>query len=175
MGEQESFFNVRIKTLRQQINEAEEDMKSVFTEFDTDGGGSICNVELQNALKSMGQELTMDEVDKLIEEIDVNGDGEVDFEEFKVMVGQSWFINAFQSKLVESMEVMMQNMNIDDDDDIDGDGVDDEKNNNQELMEEITEKEQKIITLQNEMEENERKQTEEIDKLQNEIKNLKNK
>eukprot|EP01083_Nonionella_stella_P274507 931845_1 len=58
-------------------NMNENKMRNVFNSFDEDGGGTIDAKELQNALKTIGQELTMDEVEELIEEIDVNGDGEV--------------------------------------------------------------------------------------------------
>ena len=113
---EEEMWTVKTTDINPDNQVDEKEMRQVFDKFDTDGGGSIDAEELQNALKSMGQDLTMDEVNKLIEEIDVNGDGEVDFEEFKVLFGQSWFINMHQQQIVQSMERMMshmENMNID--------------------------------------------------------------
>eukprot|EP01083_Nonionella_stella_P175293 610062_1 len=93
----------------------EDEMKSIFDEFDEDGGGSIDADELEHALTKMGGNRTMDEVNELILEIDVNNDGKVDFEEFKVMVTKSWFVDAFQSKLITSIERMMSIINMIDD------------------------------------------------------------
>merc|ERR1711933_231084 len=138
--------------------------------------------ELQNALKTMGQELTMEEVENLIQEVDANGDGEVQFDEFKVMIGQTWFINAYQNKMVKSIDKALTKMNVlvdgdeSNDDEEDGDDKKIEKedeNKNEELMEEIKQKIQIIEGLQNEMkemkdlkEENERKQMEKVEGLE---------
>jgi len=147
---------------------SEDEMKEIFDEFDEDKGGSIDSEELQNALKKMGQDLSMQEVHDLIVEIDENGDGEVDFDEFKVMATKSWFVNAFQSKLVDSMQRMMTTMDLlgDDEDD------DDEKNDdqsNEKLIEQITFKTKRIEHL----EQNEKTQNMEIQKLQNAMNKLK--
>merc|ERR1712154_411397 len=118
------------------------------------------------ALKKMGQDLSMQEVHDLIVEIDENGDGEVDFDEFKVRATKSWFVNAFQSKLVDSMQRMMTTM------DLLGDDDDDEKNDeqsNEKLIEQITFKTKRIEHL----EQNEKTQNMEIQKLQNAMNKLK--
>merc|ERR1712154_222002 len=108
-------------------NMGEQEMKAIFDEFDEDKGGSIDPEELQNALSRMGRDMDMDEINELILEIDENGDGEVDFEEFKVMATKSWFVNTFQSKLVKSMQRMMDNMDISSMEDDEFDDQEDEK------------------------------------------------
>eukprot|EP01083_Nonionella_stella_P106859 308800_1 len=159
----------RIKELNEQLQEAEEqekqwtvseediksgvlkedDMKEIFDEFDVDGGGSIDADELQDALTKMGINKTMDEVNELIEEIDEDENGEVDFDEFKVMVGQTWFINAYETKLVGALETMMSNLTVLDDDGDDDDSYDEKDGydsdnykgkNESELMDEIKKK-----------------------------------
>ncbi|ETO18056.1 calmodulin-like protein [Reticulomyxa filosa] len=48
-----------------------------------DGSGKIDKSELGELLASLGEELSEQELDDLVNAIDVDGDGEVDFEEFK--------------------------------------------------------------------------------------------
>ncbi len=45
-----------------------------------DGSGSIGAEELSNATRQLGMDATQEELDKLIEEIDQDGNGEIDFE-----------------------------------------------------------------------------------------------
>merc|ERR1712228_410898 len=159
---------------------SDDEMKSVFDEFDEDGGGSIDAQELQNAMKKMGQALSMDEVNDLILKIDANGDGEVDFDEFKVMATKGWFVKAFESKLVESLQKSMAKyIEADDDDKEDENAIDEEEvvenendNNSLQQTQKIEELEQEIKSLKGEKE---KKQNEEIERLQNEIKDLMNK
>merc|ERR1712228_1146755 len=73
---------------------------------------------LQNALSKMGQEMSLEEVKELISEVDVNGNGLVDFNEFKEMAAKGWFVAAFQSKLIdELMNKLNFDVNLNDDDD----------------------------------------------------------
>mmetsp|Transcript_24218 Transcript_24218/g.38726 ORF Transcript_24218/g.38726 Transcript_24218/m.38726 type:complete len:156 (+) Transcript_24218:67-534(+) len=59
----------------------------VFAYFDTDGSGSINTTELGPALRSLGFTPTEAEVEKMVDELDENADGELDFGEFlNVMV-----------------------------------------------------------------------------------------
>merc|ERR1712228_1052716 len=158
---------------------SDDEMKSVFDEFDEDGGGSIDAQELQNAMKKMGQTLSMDEVNDLILEIDANGDGEVDFDEFKVMATKGWFVEAFESKLVESLQKSMAKYIAADDEKEDENAIDEEDIVENENDNDSLQKTQKIEELEQEIkllkEEKEKKQNEEIERLQNEIKDLMNK
>jgi len=56
---------------------------------DQDGDGSISSAELRLVLHNLGEELTDEEVDAIIREADIDGDGEIDYLEFtKMMLGQ---------------------------------------------------------------------------------------
>lgn len=55
--------------------------------FDRDGDGKISKQELYLVMKALGENLTEDEVEEMIKEADINGDGEIDFFEFKQMMG----------------------------------------------------------------------------------------
>lgn len=60
-----------------------------FQVFDRDNNGFISATELRHVMKSLGEALTDEEVDEMIEQADVNGDGQVNYEEFvKMMMEQ---------------------------------------------------------------------------------------
>ncbi len=51
-----------------------------------DGSGSINANEFQNVMQSIGETLSVDEISDLVRELDEDGDGEIDFEEFGNML-----------------------------------------------------------------------------------------
>lgn len=55
--------------------------------FDADGNGLIDRSELQKVMSSLHENLSEDELDAMIKEADINGDGQISFEEFKAMMG----------------------------------------------------------------------------------------
>ena len=67
-------------------NDSEEELIEAFKVFDRDGNGLISNVELQHAMTSLGENVTMDEVDEMIKEADLDGDGYINYEEFVKMI-----------------------------------------------------------------------------------------
>ncbi|XP_023405639.1 troponin C, skeletal muscle [Loxodonta africana] len=54
--------------------------------FDADGGGDISVKELGTVMRMLGQTPTKEELDAIIEEVDEDGSGTIDFEEFLVMM-----------------------------------------------------------------------------------------
>ncbi|KAG0646486.1 Calmodulin [Hyphodiscus hymeniophilus] len=60
----------------------EAEMKSAFKVFDHDGSGTISLDELRRVMTSFGELLSEDELDSMIKEVDKNGDGSIDYEEF---------------------------------------------------------------------------------------------
>ncbi|NRA34588.1 MAG: aminotransferase class I/II-fold pyridoxal phosphate-dependent enzyme [Polyangiaceae bacterium] len=57
--------------------------RKLFDRFDLDGTGKISESELQEVLHSWGEEVAEHEVRALLKEIDTDGDGEIDYEEFR--------------------------------------------------------------------------------------------
>ena len=55
-------------------------MRQAFAVMDKDGSGKVSAAELRQAMRSIGQKLTDEEIDEIIREIDMDGDGEVDYE-----------------------------------------------------------------------------------------------
>jgi len=62
------------------------EFKAAFDIFDTDGGGDISTAELGTVMKMLGQNPSREELDEIIEEVDEDGSGSIDFEEFLVMM-----------------------------------------------------------------------------------------
>ncbi|KAF5748041.1 putative Polcalcin Jun o [Tripterygium wilfordii] len=67
-------------------NEALENLKDAFSVYDIDGNGSITAEELHKVLSRLGDECSIAECRKMISGVDSDGDGMIDFEEFKVMM-----------------------------------------------------------------------------------------
>ena len=59
-----------------------ENLKSVFNTMDTNGNGDIDKTEFKNALEEMGDDMSDREIDKAFAEVDADGSGTVDFDEF---------------------------------------------------------------------------------------------
>jgi|GEM_PF-217417 len=57
-------------------------LKKTFEMFDRDGSGAIGIQELKQVLQALGQSITEIELQKLIAELDINSDGQINFEEF---------------------------------------------------------------------------------------------
>ncbi|XP_017588782.1 PREDICTED: troponin C, skeletal muscle [Corvus brachyrhynchos] len=62
------------------------EFKAAFDMFDADGGGDISTKELGTVMRMLGQNPTKEELDAIIEEVDEDGSGTIDFEEFLVMM-----------------------------------------------------------------------------------------
>jgi Ca2+-binding EF-hand superfamily protein len=58
----------------------------LFTIFDDDGSGAIAAQELGLVLKSLGQSPTQTELREMIEEVDINRSGTIDFTEFQALM-----------------------------------------------------------------------------------------
>ncbi|KAJ8410942.1 hypothetical protein AAFF_G00179770 [Aldrovandia affinis] len=63
------------------------EMKCAFKQFDCDGDGQITFEDLREAVKSLlGQRLKESDVEEILQDIDLNGDGSIDFGEFVMML-----------------------------------------------------------------------------------------
>ncbi|XP_059140607.1 neo-calmodulin-like isoform X2 [Physella acuta] len=60
----------------------EEELRQAFRVFDKSGCGYITPSDLRAVLQCMGEDLTEEEIDEMIAEVDIDGDGRIDFEEF---------------------------------------------------------------------------------------------
>merc|ERR1711936_995988 len=62
------------------------EFKEAFDEFDTDKSGTISPEELLGVLRAMGQNPTEDELLNLVLEVDIDGNGTIEFDEFLSMM-----------------------------------------------------------------------------------------
>ncbi|QQP56415.1 Calmodulin [Caligus rogercresseyi] len=63
----------------------EEKMREAFRVFDREGHGFITVLDLTQVLTTLGDKLTEEESLELIREADIDGDGNVNYEEFVTM------------------------------------------------------------------------------------------
>ena len=61
-------------------DDVEEEMRESFKIFDKDGNGTIDAAELRQAMKSLGETMTDEEVDEMIKVADVDSDGKVNYQ-----------------------------------------------------------------------------------------------
>merc|ERR1712106_663946 len=76
-------FNEFIEMMIKQGTNADEDAAHAFKVFDRDGDGLITAEELRLTMNNLGEPLTESEVKAMIAEADTDGDGKINFEEFK--------------------------------------------------------------------------------------------
>jgi len=66
--------------------DSEEEILEAFKVFDKDGNGFISAAELRHVMTNLGEKLTDEEVDEMIREADIDGDGQINYEEFVKMM-----------------------------------------------------------------------------------------
>merc|ERR1712017_32397 len=66
--------------------DTEEELIEAFKVFDRDGNGFISAAELRHVMTNLGEKFTDEEVDEMIREADVDGDGQINYEEFVKMM-----------------------------------------------------------------------------------------
>ena len=74
-------------------SEIEEEIREAFRVFDKEGNGFISTTELSLVMQNIGDVLSEEETDELIAEADIDGDGNVNYEEFVAMLFREvWFV-----------------------------------------------------------------------------------
>jgi calmodulin len=64
------------------------ELKEAFSCFDKDGDGRITTVELGDVLRSLASNPSESELQDIVNEVDVDGDGSIDFSEFLNMMAK---------------------------------------------------------------------------------------
>ena len=64
----------------------EDEIRDAFRVFDREGNGFISAVDLHDVLVQIAEKLSQEEVDELIGEADIDGDGNIFYDEFAAMI-----------------------------------------------------------------------------------------
>merc|ERR1712154_427593 len=91
----------KIDLTEQQKNE----FKQAFELFDLNKNGKITHKELKKILQGLGQNPTEVEIDELIKEIDADGDGMIDFDEFLAMLTRKANSNQIEDDIEKAFKV----------------------------------------------------------------------
>ncbi|KAL4869489.1 hypothetical protein BDV12DRAFT_167821 [Aspergillus spectabilis] len=70
-------------------SDPEAELREAFAVFDKDKSGSISADELRQVLRSIGDDVSDNDVDEMLRLADVNGDGSIDYEEFVKLMSQA--------------------------------------------------------------------------------------
>eukprot|EP01126_Amoeba_proteus_P066773 TRINITY_DN9729_c0_g1_i2.p1 TRINITY_DN9729_c0_g1~~TRINITY_DN9729_c0_g1_i2.p1 ORF type:complete len:152 (-),score=46.39 TRINITY_DN9729_c0_g1_i2:81-536(-) len=84
-----------------------EECRQAFALFDKDGNGNITVDELETVLRSFGQTPTPDELHNMMKEVDIDGNGEIDFNEFLKMLARN--ITSSEDEIAECFKVFDKN------------------------------------------------------------------
>eukprot|EP00300_Choanocystis_sp_HF-7_P004893 c13766_g1_i1.p1 GENE.c13766_g1_i1~~c13766_g1_i1.p1 ORF type:complete len:160 (+),score=49.79 c13766_g1_i1:71-481(+) len=78
------FLNMMAKKLGDV--DAEVELREAFSLFDTDHNGLISKEEFKRAMIKLGENISDEQVNTMMKTADLNGDGFIDFEEFRQMM-----------------------------------------------------------------------------------------
>ncbi|CAB3367950.1 neo-calmodulin-like isoform X3 [Cloeon dipterum] len=81
-------FNEFLQMMSKKMKGAdnEEELREAFRVFDKNNDGLISSIELRHVMTNLGEKLSDEEVDDMIKEADLDGDGMVNYEEFVMIL-----------------------------------------------------------------------------------------
>ena len=82
--------------------DTESELIEAFKVFDRDGNGFISAAELRHVMTNLGEKLSDEEVDEMIREADIDGDGQINYEGFFFFSKNSfewWWQSSFDSRV----------------------------------------------------------------------------
>ena len=81
------------------------ELQEAFEIFDLNKDGSISKKELENILRSLNEDPEEEEIQQLLDEVDVDGNGEIDFEEFVALMGKIQKEIDLEAEIVNAFKV----------------------------------------------------------------------
>merc|ERR1712118_607662 len=93
------------KTMADQLTEEQiAEFKEAFSLFDKDGDGTITTKELGTVMRSLGQNPTDAELQDMVNEVDGDGNGTVDFPEFLSLMARKMKDTGTEGELIEAFK-----------------------------------------------------------------------
>ena len=83
----------------------------LFDLFDKDSSGTITTKELGTVMRNLGQNPSEEELKQMIREVDLNGNGTIDFKEFMCLMLKRMKDNDFEEELQEAFKVFDNDQN----------------------------------------------------------------
>ena len=87
------------------------DFRDAFKTFDTDEDGYLSLKELRDLLISLGQEVTNEEITEMTNEIDIEGNGTIDFKEFILLMARKMRDYDNEDEYIEAFRIFDKNRN----------------------------------------------------------------
>lgn len=106
-GGSEESINVYELLNEEQVAE----FKEAFSLFDKNGDGSITTGELGTVMRHLGQDPSEEELTEMINKIDVDGDGTIDFEEYLQMMCMQMKTRDSEDEILSAMRRMFDTEN----------------------------------------------------------------
>ena len=89
------------------------EFKEAFSLFDKDGDGTITTKELGTVMRSLGQNPTEAELQDMINEVDADGNGTIDFPEFLSLMARKMKDTDTEEELIEAFKVFLGFVKVD--------------------------------------------------------------
>ena len=86
-------------------------IKAAFSFFDKNGDGVITAKELGTVMQTLGENMTEDELKEMIDQVDTDGNGLVDFDEFRAMMAQKMQDADSEEEIRQAFRVFDRNGN----------------------------------------------------------------
>lgn len=86
-------FLVLMSSKKPSKDDPDKELRDAFAVFDADGSGTISKAELKKLMAQLGQSLSDAELDAMMDEVDADKNGEIDFPEFKAMMVSSTLLH----------------------------------------------------------------------------------
>eukprot|EP00960_Hanusia_phi_P067471 766638-Hanusia_phi.AAC.9 len=97
---------VVVKCCTDQLTEEQiAEFKEAFSLFDKDGDGTITTKELGTVMRSLGQNPTEAELQDMINEVDADGNGTIDFPEFLTLMARKMKDTDSEEEILEAFKV----------------------------------------------------------------------
>ena len=82
------------------------EFREAFQAFDKDGSGSITTIELGTVMRSLGQNLNESEIKEIIDEVDEDKNGTIDFHEFLSLMARKMKILDKEDELLDAFKIL---------------------------------------------------------------------